>query len=116
MALRRTILAALLACFGLSSLAHGGDDQLKAVLARVQALEEKNKQLEDKLKAAQAVAPATANVDKAVASSAATMSSVVTTADPKCRPLTIGGYLDATYEYNFNRPTEQNNNQRVFDN
>lgn len=118
MVLRKTVLVALLACLGLGSLVYAGDaaPDLKAVLARVQALEEKNKQLEDKLKAAQAVAPASANVDKAVASSAATMSAVITTADPKCRPLTIGGYLDATYSYNFNRPTEQNNNQRVFDN
>jgi hypothetical protein len=113
------MIAALLACLGLGTLAFGGDAgsaDIKAVLARVQALEEKNKQLEDKLKAAQAVGPATANVDKAVASSAATLSSVVTTADPHCRPLVIGGYLDATYQYNFNRPENQTNNQRIFDN
>jgi len=118
MVFRKAVLAMLIACGGLSTLTYAGDaaaPDLKAVMARVQALEEKNKQLEDKLKAASAVAPATANVDKAVAASAAQVSSVVTTPDPHCRPLTIGGYLDATYEYNFNHPENQNNNQRIFD-
>lgn len=119
----RLIMAAILVA-GLSLVggAFGADvtdPSMTEVLARLKALEEKNRVLEGKLKQAEAVGQrrmsADAAVDRAMAASESKMGTVITAPDPHCRPLKIGGYLDVSYQYNFTRPDTRNNNLRVFD-
>ncbi len=107
--------AICVACLSLGSAVLAADADMKEVLARVKALEDKNKELEQKLKQAEARPSATAAVDKAIAASEAKMGAVITAPDPHCRPLKIGGYLDFSYEFNLNRPENQNNHLRPFD-
>lgn len=91
---------------------HAADADLKALIDRVNALEAKNAELERR-------ATAEAGKDKALdnaaaATDAATSATAnVTTGGQK---LTIGGYLDTSFEYNFNQPSNNNSNLRVFDN
>ena len=111
------LVAILLALISIGVSAGAADADMAQVLARIKALEEKNADLETKLKSAGGGAAA---VDKAVAESNSQLCTVITAPEPagcstKCRNLKIGGYLDASYEYNFNRPDNQNNNQRIFD-
>jgi hypothetical protein len=109
LALAAILMASLsLGCFA-------ADSEMKEVMARLKALETKNKDLETKLKQAEARPSSTAAVDKAMAASDAKMGSVITSPDPHGRPLKIGGYIDFSYQYNFNRPDNQNNNLRHFD-
>ncbi len=110
------LIALLAVCVSMGSVtigAEGGD--MTQVLARLKALEEKNADLESKLKAASGGHSA---VDHAVSEANQKMGMVVTAPEPGCntRPLKIGGYLDTSYQYNFNRPNNINSNQRIFDN
>jgi hypothetical protein len=106
----------LLACLSLGQAVRAADDaQMKDILARMKALEDKNKELETKLKAAEQRPGTTAALDKAIARADSQMGSVITGEDPHCRPLKIGGYIDVSYQYNFNRPDNRNNNLRTFD-
>lgn len=113
--------AVMLACLSLAGRSFGSDinaevlQRLKALEDNNKALQEKNKQLEAQVTKAMAPKSATAAVDRAMAAEDAKMGSVVTDADPHCRPLKIGGYFDVGYEYNLNNPDNQLNNQRVFD-
>jgi hypothetical protein len=111
------LIAVLTACISVGNVAMSADADMAQVLARIKALEEKNAHLEGELKNAQAGAPARAAVDRAVSDANDKMGTVITAPEPGCntRPLKIGGYLDTTYQYNFNRPDNQNNNQRIFD-
>jgi hypothetical protein len=117
--IRRIVVLLTVATFAAGGFA--ADDQMTQVLARIKALEEKNADLETKLKAAQATPHATAAVDKAVEASDAHICHVITAPEGggdcggKCRDLKIGGYLDTSYQFNLSRPANFNNNQRVFD-
>jgi hypothetical protein len=108
--------AILMASLSLVSTSFGADGDMAEVLARLKALEMKNKDLETKLKQAEARPRTTAAIDKAMAAEEAKMGAVITAPDPHNRPLKIGGYLDFSYQYNFNRPDNFKNNLRVFDN
>ena len=117
---RGLVLAAmLLACLSLGSAANAADADVKEIMARLKALEDKNKDLEGKLKTAEAKADNRASVnsavDRALAADAQKMSSVVTASDSCSRPLKIGGYLDFSYQYNLTKPDSGHNNNRVFD-
>ena len=107
--------AILLACLSLAGSSFGADNINADVLQRLKALEDKNNELEARLKQAQARPSATAAVDKAMAAEDAKMGTVVTAGDPCSRPLLIGGYMDVGYEYNLGRPDNGQNNLRVFD-
>ncbi|MGD0090772.1 MAG: outer membrane beta-barrel protein [Planctomycetota bacterium] len=100
-----------LLCSGIGA----AEGDMADVLARLKALEEKNKDLEMKLKQAEARPGVTAAIDKAIAASEQKLGKVITSPDPKDRPLTVGGYLDVSYEFNFNHPDNQRNNLRTFD-
>lgn len=118
---RGLILAAmLLACLCLGSVSNAADADMKEVMARLKALEDKNKDLEGKLKTAEAKAENRASVnsavDRAMAAAAVKLSSVVTAEDCCQRPLKIGGYLDFSYQYNLTKPDSGHNHNRVFDN
>jgi hypothetical protein len=108
--LKLMVLLALMSC-GLMA----AETDMAEILARLKALEAKNADLEQKLRQAEARPGTTAGVDKALADSSQKLGQVVTAPDPKGRPMTIGGYLDISYEYNVNRPNNQRNNLRVFD-
>ena len=106
-------LGALLAtgCLVVGMTVRAADADLKALMDRVNALEAKNAELERR-------STAEAGKDKALdnaaaATDAATSATAnVTTGGQK---LVIGGYLDTSFEYNFNQPSNNNNNLRVFD-
>ena len=115
---RGLVLAAmLLACLSLGT-AYSAEPSMQDVMARLKALEDKNQDLETKLKSAQQVATrrssADAQVDKVLRASDATMGNVITSGED-CRPLKIGGYVDVSYQYNMNKPSNWNNNLRGFD-
>jgi len=113
---RGLLLAAMLmACLSLGRSSFGADADVRALMERVSRLEAKNASLERQVATSHAGRTVTAEVDRAIAKSDATMGSVVTGADPHCRPLKVGGYFDTSYEFNFNMPDNQNNNQRIFD-
>jgi hypothetical protein len=106
----------LLVCLSLSLSVRAADDaQMKEILARMQALEDKNKELETKLKAAEQRPLTNAAVDKAIERADSQMGKALTAEDPHSRPLKLGGYLDVSYQYNLNRPDNRNNNLRTFD-
>lgn len=116
---RGLFLAAMfLACLSLSVSA-ADDAAMKEVMARLKALEDKNRDLETKLKQAETTATRRSSVDKAVDRAMITseekLGSVVSCPDQFNRPLKICGSLDVTYQYNFNRPDNQFNDLRVFD-
>ncbi|HEY3321333.1 MAG TPA: porin [Planctomycetota bacterium] len=108
----------LLACAVLGNACLAAEPGMADVLARLKALEDKNRELELKLKQAEARPSVTAAVDKVLSdagASAAKVGAVITAPDATCRPLKIGGYLDVSYEYNLTRPDNQKNNLRIFD-
>lgn len=110
--MRTAMLVAMsLFCGGLVA----AEADMAQVLARLKALEDKNRDLEQRLKQAEARAGTAGALDKAVAEADQKLGRVVTAPDPKGRPLTVGGYLDISYQYNFNRPDNQRNNLRTFD-
>jgi hypothetical protein len=113
------VAAILLACLSLGRVIAAEDATMNEVMARLKALEDKNRDLESKLKKAEATATrrssVDAAVDRAMMTSEEKMGTVITNPDPHNRPLKIGGSLDISYEYNFNQPDTQFNNQRVFD-
>jgi hypothetical protein len=111
----RHIVSILLAVLMCVPLGRAGEAALNEILARLKAVEEKNKELEAKLKRAETRASTDAAIDKAIATSDEKLGKVLTAPDPHNRPLTIGGYLDISYQYNLNRPDNQRNNLRVFD-
>ena len=116
---RGLVLAAmLLACLSLGGTAFSAEPSMQDVMARLKALEDKNQDLETKLKSAQQVATrrssADAQVDKVLRASDATMGNVVTSGGD-CRPLKIGGYVDVSYQFNMGSPKNWNNNLRGFD-
>src|SRR5579862_712586 len=82
-------------------------DMMKQLMDRVNALEAKNAELERR---ANATVSTNQAVDAAIAREEATAANVTSS-----RAITIGGYLDESYEYNFNQPRNYNNNFRVFD-
>jgi len=110
--MKRMLMAVLLLACGALVAAEG---DMADILTRLKALEEKNKDLEQKLKQAEARPGTNAAIDKAIAASEQKLGKVLTSPDPKDRPLTVGGYLDVSYEFNFNHPDNQRNNLRTFD-
>ncbi|MCY3018455.1 MAG: outer membrane beta-barrel protein, partial [Planctomycetota bacterium] len=111
----RTLLVLLWASCTIGGLACSAETDLSEVLARLKALEEKNKELELRLKQAEARPGANVAIDKAMAASEQKMGKVVTAPAPHDRPLVVSGYLDFSYEYNFTRPDNQKNNLRFAD-
>jgi hypothetical protein len=107
----RYLISAVLLCFTAAFAADAGDQD---VLARLKALEEQNKVLAEKLEKAQAAKPDA--LSKAIAASDAKLGAVIAAPDKNNRPLKVGGYFDISYQYNINRPDNQRNNMRVFDN
>ena len=127
----------VLVCLGLAAISHGADDMSevlarlnamehkiatledknKAIEERNKAIEERNKELEDRLKKNEARPAANAAIDKAMAGGEQALSTVLTEPDlfAPSRPLKISGYMDFSYEYNFNRPENHTNNNRIFD-
>lgn len=100
----------------LAGMGWAADPDVSAILARVEALEKKNKDLEERLRVAETRPKAeTVEIEKATAKAHEQLAKVITAADVHGRPLTIGGYLDFSYEFNFNKPDNFNNNQRIFD-
>lgn len=105
---RGLYLAALLvASLSLGAVSFGQDADMKALMERINALESKNAELERR-----ADMQTTTNqaIDAQIAKEEATAASVTSG-----RAIKIGGYVDTSFQYNFNRPDNQNNNLRVFD-
>jgi hypothetical protein len=114
------LLAMLLATLSFGTVTFAADADMQAVLARLKALEDKNKALEEKNKELEGRVHSMGGahdkaVDRAMMKSERQMASVLTAPDPQSRPLKIGGYLDVSYEYNFTRPDNFRNNNRIFD-
>lgn len=111
--------AVLLASLTFSVCAGEASAEMKDVLARLKALEDKNKELEAKNRQLESHVKTVGATGKAVDATldkyTAKMANVITSPDPHGRPLRIGGYLDFSYQFNFNRPDNQNNNNRLFD-
>ena len=107
-------LAALLAtaCLVAVTTARAADADLKALMDRVNALEAKNAELE---RAANAEKGKDKALDNAAAATDAATSATanVTTGGTK---VTLSGYIDTSFEFNGNDPSNNNNNFRVFDN
>lgn len=87
--------------------AESDSDMMKKLMERVNALETKNAELERRANAATSTSAA---VDAAIAKEEATAANVTSS-----RAITVGGYLDTSYQYNFNQPKNWNNNYRLFD-
>lgn len=84
-------------------------DMMKQLMDRVNALEAKNAELERRANATQSTSVA---VDEAIKKAEDTQAAVNVTSS---RPIKIGGYIDSSFQYNFNQPKNQNNNLRGFD-
>jgi hypothetical protein len=112
------VAAMFLACLSLSVSA-ADDAAMKEVMARLKALEDKNRDLESKLKQAESTATRRSSVDKAVDRAMITseekLGSVISCPDQFNRPLKICGSVDVSYQYNFNRPESQFNSLRAYD-
>jgi len=113
------VAAMILACLSLGSVLGADDTTMKDVMARLKALEDKNRDLESKLKQAETTNTRRSSVDKAVDRAMITseekLGSVISCPDQFNRPLKICGSLDVTYQYNFNEPDNQFNGLRAFD-
>jgi hypothetical protein len=97
-----------LACIVLGTAAAWGEDaDLKALTERIKALETRNEALQKKNDDKDTAVA----VDQAIASANATQANVVTNG----QKITVGGYIDTSFEYNFNQPNNTNNNLREFD-
>ncbi len=103
-----TVLALICLSFGLSARAADAD-MMKQLMDRVNALEAKNAELERRANVSQST---NAAVDEAIKKADDTQAAVNVTSS---RPIKIGGYLDSSFQYNFNQPKNQNNNLRGFD-
>jgi len=95
---------------GVSSYAASNEDMMKALMERVNALESKNAELERRANAAQTT---NAAVDAAIAREDATQAAAVNV--NSAHKINIGGYVDTSFQWNANRPDNQNNNLRTFD-
>lgn len=105
---RGLYLAIMLAGLSLGVSSYGAaDNDLKALMDRIDALERKNDELERRANAAVSTNKA---IDDMIAREEAAAASVTS-----ARSIKIGGYVDTSFQYNFNRPDNQNNNLRVFD-
>ena len=99
-----------LASLGFSIASFAGEaDLMKQLMDRVNALESKNAELERRANATQSTNQA---VDEAIRKAEDTQAALNVTSS---RAITIGGYFDTSFQYNFNQPKNQNNNLRGFD-
>ena len=106
------VVAVLLAglSLGVSTYGATNEEMMRTLMERVNSLEQKNAELERR---ANATTSTNAAVDAAIAREEATTAAAVNVnSDHKIK---IGGYFDTSYQYNFNRPDNQNNNLRIFD-
>ena len=90
--------------------AFGAEDEadMRLLMERIGSLESKNAELERR---SNLLKPSTSQeLDSAISREEATAASVSSS-----RAIKIGGYVDVSYQYNFNRPDNQNNNLRAFD-
>ena len=99
--------AILVAGLTLGAQTFGQDADMKALMERINNLESKNAELERRSNLTTSTNQA---IDSAIAKEEATAATVSSS-----RAIKIGGYIDTSFQYNFNRPDNQNNNLRAFD-
>ena len=111
MTLKNVLAAFVVVSFVAGMTARAEDADLKALMDRIAKLEAKNADLE---KDAAAEKEKQKPLDNAAAAADASTSATanVTTGGQK---ITLGGYIDYSFTYNFNDPSNKNNNLRVFD-